>query len=94
MLYSFTSESPAALEHSSLGADDTLKLSFSVTQNGEGFQPHQAMVQFLPVAESERTRGHDYLAVVKVRKGGKARWEVVRCSLAVTTRVPTEPWLG
>lgn len=53
----------------------------------QGIQPHQAMVLFEPVDPEERKEGgRDYSAVVKVRKGGKGKWELVSARRWFVTR--------
>jgi hypothetical protein len=76
----FTSVSPSPLLPTTLSSGDTLKLSFSVLDGPEGaaIQPHQAMISWEPVdAEEKLDRGRDHMSVVKVRKGGKGKWELV-----------------
>ncbi|KAM0750368.1 hypothetical protein T439DRAFT_326336 [Meredithblackwellia eburnea MCA 4105] len=68
----FTSEAPSPLSSTTLKDGDVLKLSFSVKNDGEQIQPHQAMVSWS--SSSDETK--DLLSTVKVRKGGKGRWEL------------------
>ncbi|GAA5966990.1 hypothetical protein JCM21900_003495 [Sporobolomyces salmonicolor] len=75
---SFSSDAPAPLPLTVLSATDTLKLTFTVTDDqGQPIQPHQAMISWQPRDPEERNQpGRDHASVVKVRSGGKARWEL------------------
>ncbi|KAK4047732.1 hypothetical protein OIV83_005240 [Microbotryomycetes sp. JL201] len=83
----FSSARPAhALDHRQLQPGDSLRLTFAVTQGhsdetGEGAaktaQPQQAVVLWQAQSPHERGQpGRDHQSVVKVRKGGKAKWEL------------------
>lgn len=74
-----TSASNGALPQTTLQPTDTLRLTFLAQDGNEPVQPEQAMILWQPVDPRERAQpGRDHLSVVKVRKGGKARWELVR----------------
>ncbi|KAM0787695.1 hypothetical protein ACM66B_003756 [Microbotryomycetes sp. NB124-2] len=87
----FSSGRPThALEHRQLQLGDSLRLTFAVTQSPSNnrdaqddastrkpAQPHQAMVLWQAQSPDEQAQpGRDYLSTVKVRKGGKAKWEL------------------
>ncbi|GAA5862044.1 hypothetical protein JCM1840_006918 [Sporobolomyces johnsonii] len=75
---SFSSDAPKPLPLTPLAPTDTLKLTFTVTDDqGQPIQPHQAMISWQPLDPDERNQpGRDHMSVVKVRSGGKARWEL------------------
>ncbi|ORY92725.1 hypothetical protein BCR35DRAFT_298229 [Leucosporidium creatinivorum] len=73
----FTSASPPTPSHHSLSPQDTLRLSLSLSNNDQPFIPHQAMILWEPSTIAEKgQRGRDHLSLIKVRKGGKAKFEL------------------
>lgn len=62
------------LEPLTLGASDTLKLTFQVTEDGEGkgVQPHQTFIRFY-----DSVSGEEGIQPVRVTPGGKAKFELV-----------------
>jgi oligosaccharyltransferase complex subunit delta (ribophorin II) len=58
-----------------LGATDTLKLTFQVTESdeGKGVQPHQTFLRFY-----DKVSGEEGIQPVRVTPGGKAKFELVR----------------
>jgi oligosaccharyltransferase complex subunit delta (ribophorin II) len=58
-----------------LGASDTLKLTFQVTEQSteNGVQPHQTFLRFF-----DSTTGEEGIQPVKVTPSGKAKFELVR----------------
>jgi len=57
-----------------LGASDTLKVTFQITENseGKGVQPHQTFVRFY-----DSVSGEEGIQPVRVTPGGKAKFELV-----------------
>ncbi|KAL8277029.1 hypothetical protein RQP46_010563 [Phenoliferia psychrophenolica] len=67
----FTSSAPSPIESTTLSDGDVLKLAFAVTEAGVPVQPHQAMLLW-----TCPTTNQQVLSTVKVRKGGKGRYEL------------------
>jgi oligosaccharyltransferase complex subunit delta (ribophorin II) len=63
-----------------LGATDTLKLTFQITESdeGKGVQPHQTFLRFY-----DKESGEEGIQPVRVTPGGKAKFELVRYTFAV-----------
>lgn len=76
---------PAPLK---LGASDTLKLTFQITENseGKGVQPHQTFVRFY-----DSVSGEEGIQPVRVTPGGKAKFELVCLLLLVLYSDPDAP---
>ncbi|KIJ11737.1 hypothetical protein PAXINDRAFT_118842 [Paxillus involutus ATCC 200175] len=72
-LLSDTLSSIKRLEPLTLGASDTLKLTFQVTEDGEGkgVQPHQTFLRFY-----DSVSGEEGIQPVRVTPGGKAKFEL------------------
>ena len=61
-----------------LGPTDTLKLTFQVAEEAtdKGVQPHQTFLRFF-----DSTTGEEGIQPVKIAPSGKAKFELVRCSV-------------
>ena len=71
-----------------MGASDTLKLTFQVTDQttDNGVQPHQTFLRFF-----DSTTGEEGIQPVKVTPSGKAKFELVRRFIAVPLAPLTLP---
>ena len=71
-----------------LGASDTLKLTFQVTDQttDNGVQPHQTFLRFF-----DPTTGEEGIQPVKVTPSGKAKFELVRCFQKLLVPLTTTP---
>ncbi|GAA5999042.1 uncharacterized protein JCM10292_003279 [Rhodotorula paludigena] len=73
----FTSDHPNPLPPRELGDTDSLKLSFTLSRDGQPFVPQQAAVLVQPVNEHDRAPGRHWTSPAKVRAStGKAKWEL------------------
>ena len=65
-----------------LGPSDVLKLTFQVAEagGGKGVQPHQTFLRF-----SDDVTGEEGVQPIRVTPGGRAKFELVRVSIALST---------